>query len=290
MNKRVRLGRTLLVDKKFEKTLYFVRHPLAASVVLGTLFYVWCFAASMLGTYQHAQIGASLELISGISAGFNALLFVIMFEVFFVIAKDMWFRSNWFSAGLMSLPFIGYMFFVNIGSNEKVAVSTIGTAIFAGFIEEIAFRFIPVVCYKRPGVRQYSNISIAVISAVLFAIYHIPNVMGAESKLYGMISLVYALFMGFYFAGIYLKSGNILLPIGLHIANNIVASKVPDGSIMSIVSLGFSAILVVFTVGVLRKESFTEKFTSFVNSKISGLIRKKRPPKKGYYKKRHPGE
>ena len=290
MNKRkVRLGRTLLVNKKAEESLFFVQHPLLASIIMGAVFFVLIFILGTVSSVQGASIfGTDLKLSAGISAAFNSLLFVIFAETFMIIAKDMKFGSSFVSAMLMSVPFAIYLAIMNMNSGRAVSPEDIGTAIFAGALEEVVFRFIPVVCYKRPGVKKTPDAKIALISAVLFGIYHIPNLAISENIVYELMGIFFAMFTGFYFAGVYLKSGIILAPMALHIANNIVFAKIGENTVLGIVSLAVSAVLAVFTFNVLRKETFLEKTGAFLEKKLSFLKKKPKiaPAKQGYYKKR----
>lgn len=77
-------------------------------------------------------------------------------------------------------------------------------AVISGFVEEIFFRGI---------LQQQFGI---IIASIVFGIFHISNIK--------MLSYsIYTVFVGFYMGLLFLVSGNLLVPILVHIINNFIA-------------------------------------------------------------------
>ena len=86
----------------------------------------------------------------------------------------------------------------------------------AGFGEEAMFRVaaVPIgLMYLKSKRKETSTI---IISAVIFGLLHLLNVMGGVPLASVIVQVIAAGFMGAFFAGIFMLSGSILLPVFAH--------------------------------------------------------------------------
>lgn len=299
--RRVHLGRTLLINNELERSRFVVKHPFWGFIIYGIIAYVILFTSGTLaGGVDSFLNGSSSWLASGISYVFYTLFAIIAVKGIFILSKDMYFGKNVVASFLMAIPFLAVLFLlIYITKDQALSDEELGSALFAGSVEEFVFRFIPVVCYKRPGVKKTSDLNIALISSAVFLAYHIPNILiaGNESILKTLVSFPYIAFIGFYLTAVYIRSGSILMCMILHTINNITAIKLTTPSVtgMDIIFIGVGFVLASFAYAVLTRTIFMEKFKkkydlvvskinkvfSFMNKRKAKTI--KHNPK--YYKK-----
>ena len=110
-----------------------------------------------------------------------------------------------------------------IPTTAILAVTVIISGIGPGIFEEIMFRGI-VISYLMKMFRNSKNIlPIVIVSALIFGVLHLFNAfMGAPLDI-TIFQFVVTFGMGILFAAVYLRTGNLWIPIILHSLNDIVA-------------------------------------------------------------------
>lgn len=111
-----------------------------------------------------------------------------------------------------------YIFIQTFACGEFAApnIETISNALMAGVCEEIIFRLIPGSCFMRQW-RDEKKIPVVVaFSAITFGLIHASNIIIGASIPITIMQVVAAGLMGVLFCAVYLRSGNILIPMLMH--------------------------------------------------------------------------
>ena len=120
------------------------------------------------------------------------------------------------------------------------SITTIIMAIGAGVGEETYYRCItlPIMMKNKP---TYKRMIIAsIMTAVFFGVTHFINMLGGASLTNTLWQVFFAVFAGLFFAALYLRTGNILLPVVFHFAHDVLSFMLPTqntGVILSDFSL-----------------------------------------------------
>lgn len=100
---------------------------------------------------------------------------------------------------------------------------TLGFQLFlSGTAEELMFRALPIVCFKAlcRNTSKITDISILLITSILFTIVHINSAIPIGSQLY---SLAYVFFNGIIFGITYIRSNSVIYPIIMHGVGNFIS-------------------------------------------------------------------
>ena len=89
-------------------------------------------------------------------------------------------------------------------------------AIAAGFYEETIFRGVTVPIGMRYFKSEKRVGILVLISALVFGLMHIGNIANGASIQMGIVQGVATTFAGIFFIAVYLRTGNILIPIFMH--------------------------------------------------------------------------
>lgn len=236
-----------------------------------------------------AALGGGEAFSIGISAATFSVLFAMGMEAYFIMSEDMTFGKNVVAGIIFSSPFVLFLIFAanTFAKGGHITEEIVGDAILAAFSEEIAFRFIPVVLFKRPGCKKVSDAKIALISGALFAVYHLPNLVFAEHISLEIAGIVFAFCMGTYFAGIFIKSGMIFPCIAMHMVNNMLSEKSAElHPGINLIVLFMGAVLLILTLNVLRKPLAFEKITLPKRSPKKAPVKKVKSTNPAYYRKK----
>ena len=178
-----------------------------------------------------AMLLVSLPGLIGLSeVAENLALSVI--AVVFLIACTRWFapefkgvfKTSHLATGLafiwLAFAFLFFgTYFVGLASSSfyfKPTVSALAMAIAAGFYEETIFRGITVPIGMR-YLKSEKRVGILVlITALVFGLMHIGNIANGASIQMGIVQGVATTFAGIFFIAVYLRTGNILIPIFMH--------------------------------------------------------------------------
>ena len=131
------------------------------------------------------------------------------------------YRKVWFLIAGYFL-FLAYEIIEIVIKHETYKLSLVGfcMALFAGVLEETVFRglMIPVMMRKK------KNIAVALfVSSGIFGLVHGANVFAGADPGHTLLQVGSAFLTGIVLGGLYLVSGNVLIPIAFHVLHDILA-------------------------------------------------------------------
>ncbi|WP_409200333.1 lysostaphin resistance A-like protein [Methanobrevibacter sp. DSM 116169] len=172
---------------------------------------------------------------------FKSILSIVILNIFF--SYGMLLIIDLFSNSVL---FLGQTITLNSAKNLAIAGGIFSTVIIAPIFEEILFRGV-----FLQKLKSYFKLPVAIIlTAVLFGVIH---------NVGGMIS---AAVFGICMCILYIKSGNILVPIFAHFLNNLIAELI---STVDSSNLIFSNHILMFLFGILAIISAYLLFVSLKN-------------------------
>ena len=182
-----------------------------------------------------------------------AVLFTIAYTRWFAPEFKGVFRTSHLASGLafvwlaFAFKFFG-AYFVNLAGSGfyfKPTVAALAMAIAAGFYEETIFRGVTVPIGMRYFKSEKRVGILVLISALVFGLMHIGNIVNGASIQMGIAQGVATTFAGIFFIAAYLRTGNILIPIFMHgiydymcfvtdptLENGIMANDVAAGALI----------------------------------------------------------
>ena len=95
-------------------------------------------------------------------------------------------------------------------------LKTLSLALTAGFTEEVAFRGLPVSLLMRQWHEEKRILTIMILISVIFGGVHITNFFAGANLGSTFMQTIGAACMGLFFCGIYLRCGNLWVPIAVH--------------------------------------------------------------------------
>ena len=113
-----------------------------------------------------------------------------------------------------------------ITEGTKLAIpsfTSISTAIYAGFIEELIFRGILIAPMLRKEQSRESVYKALIISSVVFGLIHGTNAIGGAPIDSSIMQVVTASLLGIVFGVVFLCTGNLWLSVILHTVHDIIA-------------------------------------------------------------------
>ena len=179
--------------------------------------------------------------------------------------KDVWISIAVFSAAVIAI--LAYILFTLPGGFPQIpapSFSMIVLALYAGVNEEIINRAIPgaVMMRNKPTSRRITMMT--VITSVIFGLVHLGNLAGGADVLYTILQTLNAIGIGLFFAGIYLRTGSILIPMVVHFLDDFiifitqtmttVANPNPTSPLDWVISACVMLLPFVFGVLLLRKK------------------------------------
>ncbi len=203
------------MENKSRKHVLCEKAPLAAMLLAAVLAMLLLSIPGLLGLPKVTESLASSVL---------AVLFMIAYTKWFAPEFKGVFRTSHLATGLafvwlaFAFKFFGAYFVGLAGSGfyfNPTAVA-LAMAIAAGFYEETIFRGVTVPIGMR-YIRSEKRVGILVlISALVFGLMHIGNIINGASIQMGIVQGVATTFAGIFFIAVYLRTGNILIPIFMH--------------------------------------------------------------------------
>ena len=153
-------------------------------------------------------------------------------SVIFMIAYTKWFapefkgvlKTSQLATGLVIIwiPFLlktigGYIGnLIDFGFYFKPTFAAFAMAVAAGFYEETIFRGVTVPIGMR-YIKSEKRVGIIVgLTALAFGLMHIGNIVNGASPTMAVIQGISSVFTGLLFVAVYLRTGNILIPIIMH--------------------------------------------------------------------------
>ena len=164
------------------------------------------------------------DVVDNLASSVLAVLFLIAYTKWFAPEFKGVFKTSALATGVIFvwLPFLFMLagsYILNVvdyGFYFKPTMLALVMAIAAGFFEETIFRGVTVPIGMR-YIRSEKRVSIIVLfTALVFGLLHIGNVINGASVAMGIIQGTATIFAGLLFAAVFLRTGNILIPIIMH--------------------------------------------------------------------------
>ena len=225
--------------------------------------HVLCEKAPLVAMFLAAAIALLIISIPGLiglsdaagnlASSVVAVLFMIAYKRWFAPEFKGVFRTSHLATGLVfvwlafAFKFFGAYFAGLAGSGFyfKPTVAALAMAIAAGFYEETIFRGVTVPIGMRYFKSEKRVGILVLISALVFGLMHIGNIVNGASIQMGIAQGVATTFAGIFFIAAYLRTGNILIPIFMHgiydymcfvtdptLENGIMANDVAAGALI----------------------------------------------------------
>ena len=121
-----------------------------------------------------------------------------------------------------------------IYSIKGLTFNVIALSLMAGCMEEVVFRALPLSLMMRTD-RSPKNIWLAIIlTSLIFGAIHITNLSSGADPTSTAIQVISTLGTGFFFAAIFLRTGNIGLTIFFHFLHNVLCEvqDIYDGAVI----------------------------------------------------------
>lgn len=202
-------------EAKSRKHRLCEKAPLVGMLLAAVLAMLLLSIPGLLGVPKVAESLASSVL---------AVIFLIAYTKWFAPEFKGVFRTSHLATGLVfvwlafAFDFFGSYFAGLAGSGFyfKPTVEALAMAIAAGFYEETIFRGVTVPIGMR-YLKSEKRVGILVIlSALVFGLMHIGNIVNGASVQMAIAQGIATTFGGILFIAVYLRTGNILIPIFMH--------------------------------------------------------------------------
>ena len=202
-------------EVKPRKHILCEKAPLVAMFLAAALALLVLSIPGLLGLPQVAESLTSSVL---------AVLFMIAFTRWFAPEFKGVFKTSHLATGLafvwlaFAFKFFGSYFMSLAGSGFyfEPTVAALAMAINAGFYEETIFRGVTIPIGMKYFKSEKRVGILVLISALVFGLMHIGNIVNGASIQMGIAQGVATAFAGIFFIAVYLRAGNILIPIFMH--------------------------------------------------------------------------
>lgn len=190
----------------------------------------WPIVAMVLTTLV-AMILTTIPALLGLE-GFVESLLSSAIAVGILILFQRWFspefkgtfalRVTLAEVGLVFIPYI-VKSVVNVGASWldtgfyfKPTLTAVGMGIAAGFCEETWFRGLAVPIGMGYLPREKRIFTTVLVTSIIFGVIHAGNVFNGARLDVGIIQAIATTFAAFFFVAVFLRTGNILIPIFMH--------------------------------------------------------------------------
>ena len=136
-----------------------------------------------------------------------------------------------------------------------------------GICEEIMLRVIPISLVMRSKERERLVIPVVVFTSLLFGLWHGFNILSGANPVTTLFQVIYATGVGFLFAAIYLRTGDIWITMFLHAITDTIyflGAEAQSGDAILSQSTSFSDAIILLAYAVLY---FANAFYVFRKSK-----------------------
>ena len=205
------------IDKILDNSILSTIGFLVLDILIISLFsnifqYLFKFIIPSLGT----------NLSSSISSIISAIIFLLIYKWYMRDKLQNLISTKNFKFALLLLIPTFIFIIANLVSNYlngnfafDVIVIILGLA--PGISEEVVFRGFIISNLMR--IRKNKNLSIywiVCLSAIPFGLVHLVNIAVGANVSYTIVQTFFAICLGFLFAGVYLRTGNLIVPIIIH--------------------------------------------------------------------------
>lgn len=225
------------------------------------------------------SLGERSQSLVRISSGIGFLAYVLMLLLYWVIFRKKlqgFFHTRKLGMGILlcwSVLAINAVGFI-MGMVEHMTYGNIATALLLGVqpgvTEEIVFRVIPISFAMKSREREKLVMPIVVFTSVIFGLFHGINIFAGAAPLTTLCQVLYAAAIGFLFAAIYIRTGNMWITMFLHSLTDVISCLGVDmqnsngiltqevGLVSVMVLFGYAALYFVNAFLVFRKNNRTE--------------------------------
>ena len=131
-------------------------------------------------------------------------------------------------------------------------LKTLSLALTAGFTEEVAARGLPVSLLMRQWREEKKILTTLILTSVLFGAIHLGNYFAGADPGSTILQFIAATGMGMFLCGIYLRCGNLWIPIAIHFLHDLLCfldvGGIHDGIVVQSVNW-FSFLDLAFSIG-----------------------------------------
>ena len=203
------------MNKGTKKHTLCEKAPIVAMILAAVLALVILTIPGLLGLS---------DVMDNLASSVLAVLFLIAYTRWFAPEFKGVFKTSPLATGMIFvwLPFLfkfvgSYILnLVDYGFCFNPTMESLAMAIAAGFYEETIFRGVTVPIGMR-YIRSEKRVSVIMLfTALVFGLIHIGNISNGASVTMGIVQGVATIFAGLLFAAVFLRTGNILIPIFMH--------------------------------------------------------------------------
>ena len=137
---------------------------------------------------------------------------------------------------LVMLPFWAVLLLPDILNGyypKTFTLKVISLAVTAGFSEETIFRGLPLSYLKRQLRSEKHVLLIVCVTAVIFGLSHVTNVLFGASLSASLVQGVSTICIGFYLGAVFMRGGNILVPMLIHALHDMLILSFQDADEVS---------------------------------------------------------
>ena len=215
------------------------KHPVASLYIVGPVIFM--VAGLVLSYVVFGFFGHCIDNLMGGQYGFSDIgsiagAFVLMaaFTYWFKAEFRGFYRKVEFQdrqlLTILIMALIIDLLYTVIGAGgithfKIPAIAAILSELAAGICEEATMRAMPISVAMRRGSEKKNIIIAAVVSAVPFGLIHFLNIFTVDRDLlYTLVQVLIAVAVGCLYAGIYLRTGNILVTMILHAFHDLMGA------------------------------------------------------------------
>ena len=198
------------------------RWPIAAMVLTTPLAMVLTLIPEALGLGKVASNLASCIVAVGILFLFK-WWFSPKFKGVFTL------RTSLAELGILLLPWVAKVAatlvagWVDYGFYFNPTLLGLSMALAAGFVEETWFRGLAVPIGMGYLPKEKRVFTTVLVTSIIFGVIHVGNVFNGARIEVGILQAVATTFAAFFFVAVFLRTGNIFVPIALHAAWDYIA-------------------------------------------------------------------
>ncbi len=191
--------------------------------VVGALSYLLSGDGNVSSSYT-----SDMVVLTSIANMISHMLFVLVYWLRRRRQLHRFFRVGNTGRGILLgwsvLVTVSITFVLNVINKEQFG--SVGTALFLGIepgiTEEVLFRIIPISIAMKSRKREQLVLPVFLFTGLSFGLIHSINIIAGADPFITLIQVIYATGVGFLFAAIYMRTGNMWITIFLHTFNDAV--------------------------------------------------------------------
>lgn len=239
--------------RKFRQSHFILRITVLASILLN--IYTFVLRSFVTGVADH---------FIGDLYGFA----IVLLSVVFLIIHKLWFSPEYKGSFRMDLlkeksviiPLVVYLV-IDIGMNafnwsiEGIQMPTLvslALVLMSGIGEEVCYRVIIMTTELRIWIRKGSYLPALLIASLLFGLGHLSNVFAGATLSATLLQVFATIASGLFMGSLFIRTGNVMLPIGVHILHNLMSLMTAGASVVNSHGVSFEGILFIGALAVAQ--------------------------------------